>query len=323
MKTRERMLGGLWGGIVGDALGVPIEFKSRSECQRNPVIGPRGYGTHNQPPGTWSDDSSLLLCTVASLNECNGLALQDLSQRFLAWLDRGYMTPWGKVFDVGNATRSALGRLRAGVSPTIAGGADENSNGNGSLMRILPIALYFAKASQSELLEAAHQASAVTHRHARSQIACGIYCLFAAELLRDKSPADAYAGAIVAANDYYSSQPSFVSELNHFARFLVGDIGRVSENEISSSGYVISTLEASVWCLLTTKSYTEAVLRAVNLGGDTDTTGIVTGGLAGIHYGIDKVPIEWRDGLARKADITTLLNTFADQSSAKFALEHK
>mgnify|MGYP000698702103 CR=1 FL=1 len=196
----------------------------------------------------------------------------------------------GSVFDVGNATRSAIGRLQRGVSPTLAGGADEQSNGNGSLMRILPVALYYARASTQELLNASHQASALTHRHPRSQMACGMYCLLVTQLLRNQSPMDAYQSAIELASADYKKDAMFSSELKHYKRFLSGEVTRLPKDQISSGGYVVDTLEATVWCPMTTNTFEEAVLRAVNLGGDTDTTGTVTGGLAGLLYGIENIP---------------------------------
>src|SRR3954447_14292632 len=127
--TREqRVLGALWGALSGDALGVPVEFLSRETVQKNPVREMRGFGTHNQPPGTWSDDSSLLLCTAESLVECHGLDPADLGRRFVRWEREGYWTPYGKIFDIGIATSHALARLAAGTPPEKAGGADEYSN---------------------------------------------------------------------------------------------------------------------------------------------------------------------------------------------------
>lgn len=313
MNLRERLLGGLWGAVVGDALGVPVEFQERGTLQRKPVVGMRGYGTHHQPPGTWSDDSSLMLCTVASLTERNGLDFDDLSKRFVAWLYEGYMTPRGKVFDVGNATRSAIGRLQDGTPPTLAGGSDEGSNGNGSLMRILPIAL-FQPPSFKELLYAAHRASALTHRHPRSQIACGIYCLIATDLMSGKSPLEAYHRAIEFASTYYKDHTEFAAELKHFERFLSGQIPKLPEDKISSGTYVIQTLEASVWCLTITDTFQDAVLRAVNLGEDTDTTGTITGGLAGLWYGIENNPIEWRTAVARSRDLERLFDEFVEKT---------
>ena len=307
-QTTQRQLGGLWGAIVGDALGVPVEFTSREERRRDPVTDMRGYGTYRQPPGTWSDDSSLLLCTVEALCEQEYRA-ERLAGLFLAWQEWGYWTPHGSVFDIGIATQKALACLRDGMAPEEAGGAGEGDNGNGSLMRILPVALRYAGAPIDEMLGMAHRISAITHRHPRSQMACGLYCCMARGLLAGQSPADAYNLMIEQGKRYYNEEP-FKREMPHFARILSGEIANLAEREISSGGYVLHTLEASLWCLLSTTSYADAVLKAVNLGEDTDTTGCVTGGLAGLAFGLAGIPEAWREMIARNDDIDMLLHRF-------------
>lgn len=308
VATQDRMLGGLWGTIVGDALGVPVEFTSRKERQRNPVTDLRGYGTHHQPPGTWSDDSSLLLCTLEALCE-QKYQPEQLAALFLAWQDRGHWTAHGTVFDIGIATSTALSRLRNGIAPEDAGGASERENGNGSLMRILPVALRYADAPVEEMLFMAHRVSAITHRHPRSQMACGLYCCMAKGLLGGLAPPDAYRYMTEQGHRYYNVAP-FNREMPHFVRILSGTIGNAVERDIASSGYVLHTLEASLWCLLTTASYTDAVLTAVNLGDDTDTTGCVTGGLAGLRFGLSAIPQPWIEMIARKDDLHELLQAF-------------
>lgn len=310
VSLRERLLGGLWSSLVGDALGVPVEFRSREEVQRNSVRGMRGYGTHNQPPGTWSDDSSLLLCSAESLLERDGFDAADMGARFVRWEADGHWTPHGRVFDIGIATSQALSRLRNGSVPELAGGADEYSNGNGSLMRILPVALWFSSASTEVLLDNVHRASALTHRHRRSQMACGFFALVVRELLRGVPAADAYEKAAAEFASSYGSEP-FMAERLHFQQLEAGKLLALPEKEIGSSGYVMHTLTASLWCLLTSSSFEETVLKAVNLGGDTDTTGCVAGGLAGVAYGESAIPSEWIDALARKGEVLTLFEGFA------------
>ncbi len=312
VSFRERIQGGLWGAIVGDALGVPVEFTSREERKRDPVTDMRAYGTHHQPAGTWSDDSSLLLCTVESL--LHGFDLHDMGQRFVRWYREGYWTPWGEVFDIGGTTRRAISRLEQGIEPEMAGDSDENSNGNGSLMRIIPIALRFADSPPEELLSYAHRVSSLTHRHPRSLIACGFYCLMVAELLKGSEPLDAYRRAVEIGLKTYA-KPHYVHETAHFLKFLSGRIHELSEPDIGSSGYVVDTLEASTWCLLTSSSFEEAVLKAVNLGGDTDTTGCVTGGLAGCYYGVESIPTKWQEQIARKAEIEAVFERFLHEST--------
>jgi len=307
ISFKERILGGLWGAVIGDALGVPVEFKSKEEVRENPVTAMRGYGTFNLPPGSWSDDSSLMFCTTESL--LDGFNTNRMGQLFIQWLNNAYWTPWGQTFDVGGATQSGIKRMMRGITPEEAGGSSEGDNGNGSLMRILPVGLYFANSSTLEILEHVHRASSLTHRHLRSQMACGFYCLMVSALLNGDNPEKAYHYVIEQAQEYYS-QPPYSHELDHFMRILSGNINYLPEEEIQSGGYVIHTLEASIWCLLNSHAFAEAVLKAINLGDDTDTTGIVTGGLAGIHYGIAAIPEEWMNVVARQEDIEKLLNNF-------------
>ncbi|MEI7832697.1 MAG: ADP-ribosylglycohydrolase family protein [bacterium] len=307
MEQSQRLAGGIWGAIVGDALGVPVEFTSREERRHDPVTGMRGYGTHNQPSGTWSDDSSLLLCTVEALT--GEYSPAHLAELFLAWKEQGYMTPHGSVFDIGIATRAAISRIKQGVAPEEAGGAGERDNGNGSLMRILPVALCYADAPVEEMLGIAHRVSSLTHRHPRSQLACGLYCLMAKALLEGKEPQDAYQYMIAQGQQHYAAAP-FTSESRHFARLFSGSIAEVPEAEIASSGYVVHTLEASIWCLLRNSSYEETVLKAVNLGDDTDTTGCVAGGLAGVYWSIEGIPMEWLEAIETKEFFRDYIDPF-------------
>jgi len=316
MTIDERVLGGLWGAVVVDALGVPVEFKGREARRRDPVTGMRGYGTFNVPPGTWSDDSSLLLCTAEAL--IDGFDLKRIADLFTRWFYKAHWTPEGLVFDVGNATRESIERLARGTSPEQAGAADERSNGNGSLMRILPVALRFAQSPPDELLEYLHFASCLTHRHPRSQMACGFYGLMVAGLLEGKNPADAYRHAVHSLATLCNESP-YKNELSHFDRILNGNLAELDESDIRSGGYVIDTLEASIWCLLTTSSFTEAVLKAVNLGDDTDTTGCVTGGLAGIWYGLSAVREDWLSAIARRGDIGELFARYLPIAAMKIA----
>ena len=307
LSRRSKILGGLWGAIIGDALGVPVEFTSRAARKEDLVIGMQEYGTHNQPKGTWSDDSSLLLCTVESL--LNGFDLNNMGRQFVRWYTKGYWTPWGTIFDIGGATRHAIHRLAKGTDPEEAGDNDEGSNGNGSLMRILPVGLFFVDLPDDELLDYAHRVSSLTHRHPRSQMACGFYCLMPARLLKRLTIEDSYRQAIASSSQHYRAL-FFSQEIPHFKRLFSGTIGNLPEDEIASDGYVIHTLEASIWCLFNSNSFQDAVLKAVNLGGDTDTTGCVTGGLAGVYYGFEAIPKDWLGAIVREKDIGNLLSQF-------------
>ncbi|MDZ7960489.1 MAG: ADP-ribosylglycohydrolase family protein [Aulosira sp. DedQUE10] len=308
MLTAAKTLSGLMGLCVGDALGVPVEFTSRAERVQSPVTTMQGYGTWNQPPGTWSDDSSLTFCLAESL--CRGYSLDAIANSFWRWYKAAYWTPRGQLFDIGNTTHAAIMRLKQGILPREAGGKIENTNGNGSLMRILPMAYCHKILTFSELISRVHDVSAITHAHARSLMACGIYISIAVALLEGADPQAAYLQSLNKLETIYSLR-EYLLEKPHFARIYSGEIGKLPVQEINSGGYVIDTLEASLWCLLNTSSYSEAVLKAVNLGGDTDTTAAVTGGLAGIYYGMEKIPQEWMNQIARKQDIINLATRFA------------
>ena len=300
---KSQILSGLMGVCVGDALGVPVEFSPREERIKNPVTTMLGYGSHLQPPGTWSDDSSLTFCLAEAM--CEGFDLEAIAKNFCRWFYENYWTAHGIVFDIGGTTNRAIYNLKQGVSPTKAGGIGEWSNGNGSLMRILPLAFYYQTISFPELIQRVHDCSCLTHGHLRSQMACGIYISIAVALLEGLELKAAYLQGIGRIKHFYS-ESKYAVEMPLFARIFDDEIDGLDMNQISSDTYVIHSLEAALWCLLTTSYFAEAVLKAVNLGRDTDTIGAITGGLAGIYYGIENIPADWLGIIARKEDIVDL-----------------
>lgn len=307
----NKIVGGILGVIVGDALGLPVQFNSREEVRSVPVQGMRGYGTFNYPPGTWSDDGSLTLCLVESLCE-TGYNPGDLADRFLLWYMRGHWTPYGVPFDIGRATAEAMENLMDGADPLQAGPDAEHSNGNGALMRILPAVLYFASVPAEEMFVKVGAISRITHGHPRSQLACVLYALLVRELLAGLEPFPAYERmreqAVVLLKDL-----ELARELPHFNRVLDGSLPSLSDEAIKSSGYVVDTLEAAIWCLLNGKTFTETLLAAVNLGEDTDTVGAVAGGLAGVHYGLSDMPEDWLKQIVRYEEILALAQRFASK----------
>lgn len=303
---------GLFGLAVGDALGVPVEFYSRSSLKENPVYEMIGYGTHYQPLGTWSDDSSLVFCLAESL--CNGFDLSDIARNFVKWYNAELWTPHGKVFDIGIATRNAIHNIAKGHQPELCGGFEEKDNGNGSLMRILPLVFYLKGEEDIEVIyQKVKEVSSITHAHFRSVFACFIYVVYCLEILNDSMKEDAYKNMQNIISAFLSDKKINPVEIELFDRVLKNNIADYSENEIHSSGYVLHSLEASLWCFLNWNTYEGTVLKAVNLGGDTDTTAAITGGLAGIYYGIDNIPQKWISALVRKNDIDDL----CDQLSLK------
>ncbi|OKH17254.1 ADP-ribosylglycohydrolase family protein [[Limnothrix rosea] IAM M-220] len=307
MVTATQIQGGLMGLCVGDALGVPVEFSTRAERRNDPVISMRGYGTYHQPPGTWSDDSSLTFCLAEAIAEVGlGDELPEhLGRKMGLWLQQAYWTPHGETFDVGNTTAAAIRKMLDGVSPLEAGGSDERSNGNGSLMRILPLAFFAETLSYEELLDLAHNVSSLTHRHPRSLVACGIYLSIAIELVDNRGVETAYRRGTKRAQDFYENS-IYRNELEHYEEVLLGSLEKLSTDEIESDGYVVNALEAALWCLLRHDNYADTVLAAVNLGEDTDTTAAIAGGLAGIYYGLEDIPKKWLDTIHKKDEILKL-----------------
>jgi len=299
----------LFGVAVGDAVGVPFEFRSRANMLENPATNMVGHGTYNQPAGTFSDDSSLTFCLAEALTQ--GFDLQEIANNFIKWMEEDYWTAHGEVFDIGIATEEAIENLMQGIPPHESGGNDEYSNGNGSLMRIAPLLFYLLDKPIQVRFEVTKLVSGITHRHIRSVMACFFYLEFARCLVEGLEKEEAYKKTQIQVSAYLQSVLIPAKELKLFNRILVGDISTVSIDSIESSGYVIHTLEASVWCLLNTDSYEEAILKAVNLGKDTDTTAAVSGGLAGLLYGLDNIPTAWVSQLAKKDEIEDLATRMA------------
>jgi len=305
---KERIAGGIFGVAVGDALGLSVEFRDREYLKEHPVTTIKGYGTYLLPPGAWSDDTSLTLCTVDALLE--GYSPERIAAKFLMWFNEGLWTPYGTAFDIGRTTRKALLRLEAGVSPLEAGLDGMWDNGNGSLMRIFPVVAFVKNKPMEEQLRIVHEVSSITHKHPISLIACGIYTQIVVRILEGFSKEDAIKEGISVSRDYYLKDSRMKDYLDHFDRIFESIIFDAREEEISSSGYVVDTLETALWCFTRTNSYKQAVLKAVNLGGDTDTVGAVTGGLAGAYYSIEQIPKEWIEIIERKEAISRLIANF-------------
>ena len=314
MKISEKIEDALLGFAVGDALGVPVEFETRESLTRNPVKGMLGNMFLNQPPGTWSDDSSLVFCTCESL--CNGYNLEDIAVQFSNWKNKRFWTPHGRVFTIGIQTEKAIKRIDRyidmglKIKPYSSEGVNEKENGNGSLMRILPLAFYLKDSSVEDRYAVTKDVSALTHPHIRAVTGCFIYLQFAIALLNKKEKTEAYNEIQHTARNFLM-QKTDMKELNHFSRIFNGSIGGFPEESIESTPYVVHSLEAALWCVMRYDNYRDTVLGAVNLGGDTDTIAALAGGLAGIIYGTKQIPEEWISILARKDDIIDLAARFA------------
>lgn len=301
------IMSGILGFVIGDALGVPVEFESRDERKRDAVCEMRAYGTYKQPFGTWSDDTSLTLCLVDSL--ITGYNIHDIAKKYIQFYSKGLWTPYERVFDIGNATRIAINKMMSGENVLQCGGGAEYDNGNGSLMRILPMAFFVYYLNDKEGYKKVEEVCSLTHAHSRSKLACIIYVEYAVQLIKEADKDIAYKR--MKENINKNCKQEYKEEMTHYKRILSMDIASESEDNILSSGYVVDSLEAVIWCILTTYSYKEAIFKAINLGNDTDTIAALTGGLAGILYGCNDIPENWVQCMARKRDIYELVSAFA------------
>ena len=311
----KKWLNGMMGLVVGDVLGMPVQFMSREEIRQCPIETVEGYGTYNMPPGTWSDDSSMAIATLVSLREKKGIDCRDIMERFVAWTTKGEYTPAGVAFDQGNTCMEAIGRYMLTKDCDNCGKTGERANGNGALMRIMPVCLYaYEKVKNgewtvAEAVEGVHQVSALTHNHLRSKMACGIYYFMICNILEGEgSLQERLQKGMDDAVRYYHGDVANYVELAHYGRlFHLEEFAKVPEEEIKSSGYVVDSLEAAVWSLITTDAFDKALLKAVNLGDDTDTVGAIAGGLAGLYYEYEKMPKEWLESVIRRAWIEEVI----------------
>ena len=295
---------GIMGVVTGDALGCPVQFESRKKVAKHPVTDMRGYGVFNLPAGSWTDDSSLTLALLDSIRIKGAIDLDHIMGNFIKWLDNGEFTPYGYAYDIGNGTMWAIRKYKLDRRATKCGGTEEWNNGNGSLMRIMPVCLfaYTSKMSDEDAIKTVHQVASLTHAHIRANIACGLYyfmvkaILDGAESLPDKMQAGLTQGFA-----YYEQILADHEELKYYDRLRdLAQFASLPDYKIRSTGYVVDTLEAAVWSLITTTSFETALLKAVNLGDDTDTVGAVAGGLGGLFYGYQGIPAKWLNSLQKK-----------------------
>lgn len=300
---REKAAGGLYGLLVGDALGVPYEFHDAREIpplEKIEMAPPRGFRRAHPgvPPGTWSDDGAQALCLLESLAERGELCLEDFARRLSAWYEEGVWAVDSAVFDVGIQTGNALRAYRRGMPPELCGDIHPDGKGNGALMRVLPLALW-RRGSDRELALDAHRQCLVTHSHICNQVCCALYCLAARGLLADLEPEEAIASAVEKLRALYRDLPEYAQELEWTVR---------PDNpwEGKGSGYVVDTLRSAFMLLVRSGSYEEAVRGAVALGDDTDTTACVAGGLAGIRFGLGGIPERWLSALRGRESVEAL-----------------
>ena len=300
---KYKLLGALYGLLIGDAMGVPYENKKDHEMPPANLIvdyvPPKEYikKTRDVPPGVWSDDGAQSLCLLSSLLEKNKLDLDDFGKKLVAWQEDGYMTPNNRAFGIGKTSLVAIGRLVNGMSPQESGLSAEKDNGNGSLMRALPLALWH-QGSDEELIELAHDQSKITHAHPRSQICCALYCLWAKNIIHNKiSPWEFATFKLI---EYYvDNKPEYLEEL-------MTNIKPLEQHQSNGSGYVVDCLMTAKNIISTETSYVNIIKKSILIGNDTDTTACVAGGIGGLIYGIESIPRQWMEDLQGRAIVSDL-----------------
>jgi ADP-ribosylglycohydrolase len=302
----------LLGLSVADAIGVPVEFQTREELDENPVTDIRGYGTYNQPPGYFSDDSSLAFGLAESL-AMGAFDLKSQAQRLINYKYAGYWTPDHEMFDIGMTTSAAIDRLMMklgeGKEAELANLrllAKESDNGNGALMRIFPLYAYLRDKPVEIWFEYIWQHSALTHGHIRSACCCFLYLRFCAHLVAKATKEEALEMARRELLDFLMVAKLPIEELDALATLIQADFANLARTQVQGSGYVVECLEAALWCLFNADNYRNAVLKAVNLGQDTDTTACVVGAPAALLYGVEAIPANWLAALARREEIIDL-----------------
>lgn len=311
-ELQTKFRNGIYGVAIGDALGTPVQFCSREELRRYPITGIKDDGTYRLPAGTWSDDTSMSLALAESLGRLNDIDYEDVMDNFVKWNNCGKFTPDGKAFDQGHVCLTAIEKwtnrkeLCWPEKAVDCGLTAFEDNGNGSLMRILPIAFYiYAKYGKKSYLhgDIVRNISKLTHAHPISQFACEFYCNMIYQMLGNPELSKKH--IFQNAKDVMQKiwkVPELKNDKDElkdvFDRLYDSDFDTVPDEKIQSSGFVVHSLEAAIWCFLNTNNYCDCTLKAVNLGEDTDTIAAIAGGLAGVFYG--EIPKEWVDELRGK-----------------------
>jgi ADP-ribosyl-[dinitrogen reductase] hydrolase len=296
-KDLDRYRGCLLGMAVGDALGTSVEFKPRGSFP--PVTDMLGGGAFHLKAGQWTDDTSMGLCLATSLVQKHGFDPLDQMQRYLRWYEDGYLSSTGTCFDIGGATSQALQRFRASGEP-YSGSTDPFSAGNGSLMRLAPVAMFYAP-DENLAAEYAAKSSRTTHAAAECEQACMLFAVMLVKALEGRQKT-----AIL----FENSLAGITSK--KLQAIAGGAYKDKSVEQIRGSGYVVDSLEAALWCFWKSDSYSEAVLAATNLGDDADTTAAICGQIAGACYGQAGIPAAWLEKLYMRAEISSLAEKLAE-----------
>jgi len=300
----KKVKDGFFGLCVGEALGLPVDCRSREYLQQFPVTELEGYGTYNLPPGIWSDGSSLTFCTAEAL--ITGFNLEQIAENFILWRDTGYWTPNGEIVGKWNPTTDIVDNLKQRVRGALIQSSTGNKPTNFALLWVLPFAYVTYGLEPKKRVKTIREAVNLIDGNPVSAIGAVFYVELAVRLLEGKNIRD----AVVETQEFMQTSFKDAYELNDFSKLTSGKIISLTEEELRASNTLIDTLTVVVWTLLKSNNYREAVLAAVNLGEDTDAVGAVTGGLAGLAFGYESIPGDWVEQMARKEDITQLIDKF-------------
>ena len=305
-NTRDRFRGCLLGLAAGDALGTTNEFKSPGTFE--PIDDMAGGGELGLKPGQWTDDTSMALCLATSLIEKGGFDAVDQMQRYVRWWKEGYLSSTGQCFDIGNTVRAALTRF-VNTGEPYAGSAHPRSAGNGSLMRLAPVPMYFA-ARTAEAIERSAESSRTTHGAAEAVDACRYFGGLLVGALHGIGKEMLLSAGCCPSDDIWVKGP-LTQEISEIAN---GSFKHREPPEIKGSGYVVESLEAALWAFNRSQDFREGALMAVNLGDDADTTGAIYGQIAGAYYGVNAIPAKWRDLLTMNDEIVSMADRLYDHA---------
>jgi ADP-ribosyl-[dinitrogen reductase] hydrolase len=312
IPLRDRFRGALLGLAAGDALGTTLEFKPPGPHDLTDMVG---GGPFHLRPGEWTDDTSMALCLAASLIERRGFDPADQMDRYLRWYREGYMASNGQCFDIGNTVRSALHRYER-IGDPYAGSTDPSTAGNGSIMRLAPVVLYFGRDAREAIRRAA-DSSRTTHGAPTAVDACRYLGGLIWGALQGEARETLLAPGYAPLPGLWQVEP-LAPEIAEVAE---GSFRRKAPPEIRGTGYVVQSLEAALWAFIHSDSFEQGALLAVNLGEDADTTGAVYGQLAGAYYGADGIPAAWRDKLAMRDEIVALADRLYELATAPPAVD--
>ncbi len=306
MQLIDRFRGALLGLAVGDALGAPVE--GLPPWLFTPVIGMLSGGLHNIKAGQWTDDTSMALCLAESLVECGGHDPEDQLRRYVMWLDEGHLTSRGRAFGIGNTVYAALEKFKRVPSP-YCGSTDPRSAGNGSLMRLAPVPLFYCRYPE-KAMELSGDSSRTTHGALAAVDACRYFGGLIAGAVVGVEKDELLSRRYSPAEGYFERHP-LVPEVEEVANGSFKDKGA---GDVRPSAYVVESMEAALWAFYNSETYSEAVLMAVNLGHDADTTAAICGALAGAHYGVGSIPEQWLSVLAHHDEVHAMADRLLEAS---------